>query len=73
MELLMVEVFKTNVRQKRQAKMLLCRLLEQFPSFRINFDLEDCDKVLRIEATQVCIETTIKLLNSHGFECEVLI
>ena len=45
----MIEVFKTNVLKKSQSKMLLCILSEAFPSFKINFDLSDCDKVLRVE------------------------
>ena len=45
----MVEVFKTNVQKKAQSKMLLCILSEAFPSFKFNFDLSDCDKVLRVE------------------------
>ena len=48
-QMTMVEVFKTNVQKKAQSKMLLCILSEAFPSFKINFDLSDCDKVLRVE------------------------
>jgi hypothetical protein len=68
----MVEVFKTNVQQSELAKQLALALLERFPFSKINFDLEDCDKILRIEGSQVCVETIIKLLSSRGFECEVL-
>ncbi len=49
----MVEVFKTNVQKKVQSKMLLCILSEAFPSFKINFDLSDCDKVLRVEGDNI--------------------
>jgi hypothetical protein len=49
----MVEVFKTSVQKKEQSKMLLCILSEAFPSFKINFDLSDCDKVLRVEGDNV--------------------
>ena len=68
----MVEVFKTNVQQSELAKQLALALLERFPFSKINFDLEDCDKILRIEGSQVCVETIITLLSSHGFKCEVL-
>lgn len=68
----MVEVFKTNVRKTRESKQLVRRLLEQFPESRINFDLEDCDKILRIEAPNVEVEKTIGLMNEEGFECAVL-
>jgi hypothetical protein len=68
----MVEVFKTNVQQSELARQLSLALLERFPFSKINFDLEDCDKILRIEGSQVCVDTIIKLLSNHGFECEVL-
>ena len=45
----MVEVFKTNVQKKTQSKTLICILSEAFPSLKINFDLSDADKVLRVE------------------------
>jgi hypothetical protein len=45
----MVEVFKTNVQKKTQRKMLLSILSKAFPSFKINLDLSDCDRVLRVE------------------------
>ncbi len=48
-----VEVFKTNVEKKSQSKMLLGVLHETFPSLKINFDLSDCDKVLRVEGAHM--------------------
>jgi len=37
-----------------------------------NFDLEDCDKILRVETEKVTPETVITLLKSQGFECSEL-
>jgi hypothetical protein len=68
----MVEVFKTNVRKKPQSKMLLCILSEVFPSFKINFDLTDCDKVLRVEGDNIEALRIMVLVNGYGFKCEVL-
>ena len=68
----MVEVFKTNVRKKPQSKMLLCILNEVFPSFKINFDLSDCDKVLRVEGDNIEALRIMVLVKQHGFMCEVL-
>ena len=68
----MVEVFKTNVRKKAQSKMLLCMLYEVFPSFKINFDLSDCDKVLRVEGDNIEALRIMVLVKEHGFVCEVL-
>ena len=68
----MVEVFKTNVQKKAQSKMLLCMLSEVFPSFKINFDLSDCDKVLRVEGDNMEALRIIMLINEYGFKCEIL-
>jgi len=68
----MVEVFKTNVEQSQMAEQLISTLRIRFPFSKINFDLEDCDKILRIEGNQICIQTIIELMKRRGFECEVL-
>jgi hypothetical protein len=68
----MVEVFKTNVRKKTQSKMLRSILSEAYPSSRINFDLSDCDKVLRVEGDNMDASTIMILVKEHGFVCEVL-
>ena len=47
----MIEVFKTNIQSQYEAKVILEELNFQFPDYAINFDLEDCDKILRVEAT----------------------
>ena len=68
----MVEVFKTNVQKKSQSKMLLCILSEAFPSFKINFDLSDCDKVLRVEGDNMEALRIMILVKEYGFKCEIL-
>ena len=68
----MVEVFKTNVQKKAQSKMLLCVLSEAFPSFKINFDLSDCDKVLRVEGDNMETLRIMILVKEYGFTCEIL-
>lgn len=69
----MIEVFKTNVQEIEQSKMIVEKLLEHFPNSAINFDLEDCDKILRIHSLSISKKRIIKLLNAHGFDCEVLL
>ena len=68
----MVEVFKTNVRAKRKSKLLLSVLCENFPLHKINFDLSDCDKILRVEGKAVPPAQIISLLTASGYQCEVL-
>ena len=68
----MVEVFKTNVQHRELAEQLASILRGQFDFSRINFDLEDCDKILRVEGKQVCVELIVEILSTFGLECEVL-
>jgi hypothetical protein len=68
----MVEVFKTNVLKKAQSKMLLCILYKAFPSFKINFDLSDCDKVLRVKGDNIEALKIMILVKEFGFKCEIL-
>jgi hypothetical protein len=68
----MVEVFKTNVTDKTIADEIVQYLNAHFPKTKINFDLADCDNILRLEADNVCVENVIKLMNALGRPCEVL-
>ena len=68
----MVEVFKTNVQKKTQSKMLLNILSDAFPSLKINFDLSDCDKVLRVEGDNMEALRIMMLVKEYGFNCDVL-
>lgn len=68
----MLEVFKTNVESKSQATVLVTSLCQLFPTCRVNFDLDDCDRILRLEGDSFCITTTIDLLKEMGYSCEVL-
>ncbi|CAI2768539.1 hypothetical protein [Flavobacterium collinsii] len=69
----MIEVYKTNVQEVEQSLLIVGRLLEHFPDSRINFDLEDCDKILRIHASSISNQRIIELLDSYGYHCEVLL
>jgi hypothetical protein len=68
----MVEVFKTNVQRKIESKKLLSVLSQTFPSFKMNFDLSDCDKVLRVEGENMEALHIIILVKEYGFMCELL-
>jgi hypothetical protein len=68
----MIEVFKTDVKKVSQAKMIVALLIEHFPCSKINFDLKDCDKVLRVEGEHVVVDKIIMLITEKGFECAVL-
>jgi hypothetical protein len=68
----MVEVFKTNVKNKSQARQILKSLKKNFPQLKINFDLDDCDKILRVEGTDISTCAIIELMKSNQFLCEIL-
>jgi hypothetical protein len=68
----MIEVFKTDVQDAETAKALVHKLLGHFPNSKINFDLHDCDKILRVEGTTIYAEKITEFLNSIGFHCEIL-
>ena len=68
----MVEVFKTDVQEPIQAKKLVTLLRKQIPNSKINFDLTDCDKVLRIEGRKIEAEKVAYLVQDNGFFCEPL-
>jgi hypothetical protein len=70
----MIEVFKTNVRKKDQASMLVASIENSFAGYQANFDLDDCDNILRVQrhGREVCAALIIDLLERYGFDAEVL-
>lgn len=69
----MIEIFKTNITEVNEAKIITQKLLEYHPLSKIDFDLEDCDKTLRIESRFIDISKVIRILNENDFLCEILI
>jgi hypothetical protein len=69
-----VEVFQTNVSNRRTAAALLRQLRAQFPACRINFDLEDCDRILRVQspAGPPDAGAITALLQTNGYVCTIL-
>lgn len=68
----MIEVFKTNVQEECKADLLVQMLLEHFPGGSISFDLEDCDRVLRIKHNSIITHQVSHILQQQGYHCEVL-
>ncbi|MBA4851461.1 hypothetical protein [Emticicia sp. BO119] len=68
----MVEIFKTNVEETSESIFLLQKLSNQFPKHKINFDLNDCEKILRVQGEDIAIEKIIQLLNKENYQCKVL-
>ena len=68
----MVEVFKTTIQKQTAAMTLLKVLSRQFPLLKINIDLDDCDKVLRVEGHNISPKKIIEILHVNGYQCEML-
>lgn len=70
----MVEVFKTNVGEPIFAYILVDQIHQRFADYKANFDLEDCDRILRVKCTTGPVQSSglIALLHEHGFKAEVL-
>ncbi|MCK0159976.1 hypothetical protein [Allomuricauda sp. F6463D] len=68
-----VHVFKTTVKRKKEIKKLrssLNKLVNKNGCW--NFDLEDCDNILRIETQNLSALAISTLLKKNGFYCEEL-
>lgn len=68
----MVEVFKTDVADASQSQLLEYVLSSEFSDYKINFDLSDCDKILRIESNKVNVGKVLSIVNRLGYHCQVL-
>ena len=68
----MIEVFQTNVQDVSEAKKIVEMLTSQFPGSKINFDLDDCDKVLRVEGQDFLTGKIMLLVKENGFACSIL-
>ena len=68
-----VLVFKTSVtnsREVRKLEPLLNQLIQ--PHGRWNFDLEDCDRILRVEANAKVSQAVTALMNAYNYQCHEL-
>jgi hypothetical protein len=69
-----VEVFKTNVLNKKTAKVILEEIGKHQPAYKCNFDLEDRDKVLRIENASGRVDAALifNILEKNNHEGAIL-
>jgi hypothetical protein len=68
----MIYIFKTSVKTKNQVKGLKPHIDTILPNQKWNFDLEDCDKILRVESEENIASKIKNLLNTQRFHCEEL-
>lgn len=68
----MIYVFKTSVKTKSQVKILRPHIEKLIPNEKWNFDLQDCDRILRIDSKENIVLKITGLLHSQQFHCEKL-
>lgn len=68
----MVEIFTTSVTDQTEAASIIDQLQLHLPDCSINFDLEDCDRILRVKGENICANSIIQILQSLGFFCSQL-
>jgi hypothetical protein len=70
-----VEIFKTNVYRMKDAQRIVATLVSLFSAYKINFDLDDEERILRIESSQLEIETNsiVRNMFEWGYRCERII
>lgn len=65
-------VFKTNVRTKTMIRRLAPEMEQLGGLVRWNVDLQDIDKVLRVEGTGITVGIVVDRLRKVGYDCEEL-
>lgn len=70
----MVEVFKTNIHCQAHALAIGNFLQDIFQCYVVNFDLDDCDRIMRIRSLRDSVdsERVCRLVLAMGFEASVL-
>ena len=68
-----VEIFKTDVQERARANRVLAMLGKKHPDYRANFDIEDDDRILRVESTTTQINSIEieSLLEDIGVYCKI--
>ncbi len=66
---MIVEIFKTNVQKESERDYVIAIIQTQFPDYKINFDLEDCDKILRVEGMDLQCDNIMDYMHCLGYTC----
>jgi len=68
-----VEVFRTNITSENIAIDIVKEIHSMFPEISVNFDLDDCDKILRLVTPSYdYVLKVASVVQSNGYYCEVL-
>lgn len=67
-----VKIFSTDIENRTQVNDVRSAICSLDPHSIVTVDLEDCDKVLRVEGNITNCEHIISLLSKLGFRCDEL-
>ena len=68
----MIEVFKTDIHEASEASWVDLVLKSSYNLKDISFDLEDCDRILRVEADKIEADQIVAKLTGLGIQCSIL-
>ncbi|GIZ08162.1 hypothetical protein [Flavobacterium sp. UMI-01] len=70
----MIEIYRTNIIKEEDAQQMLRQLRQFFPHYKIDFDLEDCDHILRVETFEETLDNDaiLRVVTDDGFYIEIL-
>ncbi|RIV68567.1 hypothetical protein [Flagellimonas aequoris] len=70
----LIEIFKTNVEDESTANRTVNALHENFKNVSANFDLEDCDRILRVESMDgnIMLKEILHFLTSLNLKVELI-
>jgi hypothetical protein len=70
----MIEIFKTDISDRRKANRIVHRLTIGFPDLKANVDLKDPENILRIESAETSFDrgALIRFLREEGCVAEIV-
>jgi SAM-dependent methyltransferase len=67
-----IEIFKTNIRNQAQARAVYDALARLLPAARISFDLDDPEKILRVEDDIIDADQVMETVKDLGYGCKII-
>lgn len=68
----MIKIFRTDVQTEFQVTEIINVLLSEFHNFNISIDLEDWEKILRVQGNGFNGKDVERIVQSQGYQCEEL-
>jgi SAM-dependent methyltransferase len=67
-----IEIFKTNIQNNSEANQVSNALKAIFPKSKFNFDLDDPEKILRVENPPLNSELIVQVLRDNGYVAKLI-